>query len=72
MTTNFAARSKKRLKKQILEYIRTNVAKGHYPTFMEIEEKFHTNMRTHFSGILDAYEQAGIAYKRDPNPFLNY
>jgi hypothetical protein len=39
---------------------------------MEIEEKFHTNMRTHFSGILDAYEQAGIAYKRDPNPFLNY
>lgn len=72
MTTNFVARSKKCLKKQILRYIKANVAKGHYPTFMEIEEKFRTNMRTHFSGILDAYEQAGVVYKRDPNPFLKY
>ena len=72
MTTNFATRSKKSIKNQILRYIRTSVAKGHYPTFMEIEEKFRTNMRTHFSGILDAYEQAGVAYKRDPNPFLKY
>ena len=72
MTTNFAAKSKSPLKKQILEFIVTNVAKEHYPTFMEIEEKFHTNMRTHFLGILDAYEQAGVAYKRVPNPFLNY
>jgi len=72
MTTNITAKSKKSLKEEILEYIRAEVAKGHYPTFMEIEEKFRTNMRTHFSGIRDAYELAGIPYKREPNPFLKY
>jgi hypothetical protein len=72
MTTNIIAKSKKRLKEEILEYIRAEVAKGHYPTFMEIEEKFRTNMRTHFSGIRVAYDLAGIPYKREPNPFLKY
>ena len=72
MTTNIIAKSKKGLTEEILEYIRAEVAKGHYPTFMEIEEKFRTNMRTHFSGIRDAYELAGIPYKREPNPFLKY
>ena len=72
MTTNITAKSKKCLKDKILEYIRAEVAKGHYPTFMEIEEKFRTNMRTHFSGIRDAYELANIPYKREPNPFLKY
>lgn len=72
MTTNITVKSKKLLKEEILEYIRAEVAKGHYPTFMEIEEKFRTNMRTHFSGIRDAYELAGIPYKREPNPFLKY
>ena len=72
MTANITAKSKKCLKEEILEYIRTEAAKGHYPTFMEIEEKFRTNMRTHFSGIRDAYELAGIPYKREPNPFLKY
>jgi hypothetical protein len=72
MTTNITAKSKNGLKEEILEYIRAEVAKGHYPTFMEIEEKFRTNMRTHFSGIRDAYELADIPYKREPNPFLKY
>jgi hypothetical protein len=72
MTANITAKSKNGLKEEILEYIRAEVAKGHYPTFMEIEEKFRTNMRTHFSGIRDAYELAGIPYKREPNLFLKY
>jgi hypothetical protein len=72
MSPNFTTESKQQLKKQILEYIKTSSRTGHYPTFMEIEEKFRTNIRTHFSGILDACEQAGTAYKRDPNPFLKY
>jgi hypothetical protein len=72
MTANITTKSKKRLKEKILGYIRAEVANGHYPTFMEIEEKFRTNMRTHFSGIRDAYELAGIPYKREPNPFLKY
>lgn len=72
MTTNITAKSKNGLKEEILNYIRMEVANGYCPTYMGIEEKFHTNMRTHFSGIRDAYELAGVPYKREPNPFLNY
>ena len=72
MTTNITTKSKSLLKERILEYIRFEVAKGHYPTFMEIEEKFRTNMRTHFSSIREAYWLAGVPYKREPNPFLRY
>lgn len=72
MTTNTTTKSKKYLKDEILEYIRSEAAEGHYPTFMEIEEKFRTNMRTHFSSIREAYWLAGVAYKRELNPFLRY
>lgn len=72
MTTNITTKSKELLKESILEYIRSGAAKRHYPTFMEIEEKFHTNMRTHFSGIQEAYWLASVPYKREPNQFLKY
>jgi hypothetical protein len=72
MTTNITTKSKKLLKEEILEYIKLEAAKGHYPTFMGIEEKFRTNMRTHFSSIREAYWLAGVPYKREPNPFLRY
>lgn len=72
MTTNIATKSKEHLKQSILEYIKSEATKGHYPTFMEIEEKFHTNMRTHFSRIQEAYWLAHIPYKREPNQFLKY
>lgn len=65
MTTNITTKSKTHLKEEILEYIRVEVAKGHYPTVMEIEEKFRTNMRTHFSGIREAYWLANAPYKRE-------
>jgi len=72
MTTNITTKSKEQLKESILEYIRSEAAKRHYPTFMEIEEKFHTNMRTHFSGIQEAYWLANVPYKREPDQFLKY
>jgi len=72
MTTNITTKSKRDLKEEILEYIKLEAAKGHYPTFMEIEEKFRTNMRTHFSSIREAYWLAGVPYKREPDPFLRY
>jgi len=72
MTTNITTKSKRLLKKEIFEYIRLEAAKGHYPTFMEIEVKFRTNMRTHFSSIREAYWLADVPYKREPNPFIKY
>jgi len=72
MTTNITTKSKEHLKEKIVGYVRLETAKGHYPTFMEIEEKFRTNMRTHFSSIREAHWLAGVPYKREPNPFLRY
>jgi hypothetical protein len=72
MPTNITTKSKNYLKEEILGYIRSEAVKGHYPTFMEIEEKFRTNMRTHFLGIREAYWLANVPYKREPDPFLKY
>lgn len=62
-------RSRKELKEKILNYIRTKVKQGFYPTHDEINEKFHTNIE---GSIRKLYELVGVKYKRDPNPFLRY
>lgn len=72
MTTNIITKSKSRLREAILRYIQSEARKGRYPTYMEIEEKFHINIRTHFSGIREAYWLANVPYKREPNQFLKY
>ncbi|MDI6591984.1 MAG: hypothetical protein QME61_03575 [Patescibacteria group bacterium] len=58
-----------KLRKEIIGYIQSEVRKGHYPTRLEINEKFHTNIQC---SIRKLYELAGVEYKRDPNPFLRY
>ena len=58
--------------RRILEYVRSEVKRGYYPTYMELDEKFHTNIRDLFSGIREVYFLAGVKYKRDPNPFMKY
>ena len=62
-------RNRRELRKEIIEYIRSKTKKGHYPTRLEIENKFHTNLSC---SIKSLYEIAGAEYKRDPNPFLRY
>ena len=72
MAVNFPRKNKQQVKKEILEYIRLETAKGRYPTHSELEEKFRTNISTHFSGIREAYQLANVSYKRQPDPFLKY
>lgn len=55
--------------KEIIKYIRSQVKKKHYPTHLEINNKFHTSIRC---SIKKLYQLAGVEYKRDPNPFLRY
>jgi len=62
-------RDRKELKEEILNYIFLKVKQDSYPTHNEINEKFHTNVR---SSIRELYKLAGVEYKRDPNPFLRY
>jgi len=62
-------RDKKKLQQQIIEYVQLQVKKGYYPTYNEINEKFHTNIA---SSIRELYKLAEVEYKRDPNPFLRY
>ncbi len=60
-------------KRQIfIEYLQKEASIGHYPTYNELSELFHINLRTVFPSIIDAYHQAGVAYVRDPNPFIKY
>jgi SOS-response transcriptional repressor LexA len=62
-------RDRKKLQQEIIEYIRSQVKKGFYPTRNEISEKFHTNIN---GSIRELYNLAGVQYKREPNPFLRY
>jgi hypothetical protein len=62
-------RDRKELKEKILNYIQTKVKQGFYPTYDEINEKFRTNIQM---SVKELYRQAGVGYKRDPNPFLRY
>lgn len=62
-------RDREALKKEILNYIRSEIKKDSYPTHNEINEKFCTNIQV---SIKELYEQAGVEYRRDPNPFLRY
>ena len=58
---------------RILNYIRINSKRyKKYPTCLNIENKFHTNLRTYNLNIQKIYKLAGVEYKRDPNPFLRY
>jgi hypothetical protein len=60
---------RKGLLSKIIKYIRLEVKKGHYPTKLEIDTKFHINIR---GSIKELYKIAKVEYKRDPNPFLRY
>jgi len=63
ITPNITAESRRKLRKNLLRYIKSEAKKGLYPTHTELEKKFHTNIRTHFSGIEEAYRLANVPYK---------
>lgn len=65
-------RDRNKLREEIVEYIRLRGKNGHYPTYMELDEKFHTNIKGLFSGIKEIYSAAAVEYKREPNPFIKY
>ncbi len=55
--------------REIIRYIRSQVKRKHYPTHLEINNKFHTKIRC---SIKKLYKLGGVEYKRDPNQFLRY
>jgi len=65
-------RDKNKLREEIVKYVKLRGERGHYPTYMELDEKFHTNIKGLFSGIREVYSAAGVEYRREPNPFIKY
>ncbi|MBU4406562.1 MAG: restriction endonuclease, partial [Candidatus Altiarchaeota archaeon] len=68
----YRLRDKNKLRVGIIRYVKLRSDKGHYPTYMELDEKFHTNIKGLFSGIREVYSAAGVEYRREPNPFIKY
>ncbi|MBU0532886.1 restriction endonuclease [Candidatus Micrarchaeota archaeon] len=59
-------------RRKILSYVQAEASKGHYPTYDELAEHFHFNLRFLFPTIIGLYDEAGVPYNRDPNPFTKY
>ncbi len=50
------------LKEKILEYVRKEIAEGHYPSRREIEKLFRVRLFLLFDGIEDLYSKSGSRY----------
>lgn len=50
------------LKSELIEYLRQEVKKNHYPTRRELEQNFSLRLSELFYGIKDLYARAGIEY----------
>ena len=59
--------SKEEIKKQLINYLKEEVSKNHYPSRIEIEQKFHLRLSEFFNGIEDFYKSAGLQYKQVEN-----
>jgi len=53
------------LENGFIDYLKTEVSKGHYPTRRYLERKFKTSIAPMFKSIHDLYSQAGIDYKQE-------
>ncbi len=58
-------------RKKIIDYIKEESAKGHFPGLDEINEHFGIWIGTYFKNIRDAYKRAKINFrKKNLNPFI--
>jgi len=58
-------------RKRIIEYIRKEAQKGHFPGRHEIQEKFNIWFFTYFKSIKEAYKLAKIDFRKGiRNPFI--
>ncbi len=50
------------LKEKLVDYVKTEISKGHYPSRRELENKFRVRLSGLFDGIEDLYLKAGSKY----------
>jgi hypothetical protein len=53
----------KLLKEELLDYLKEEVKKQHFPSRREIERRFHLRLGELFSGINELYTRAGLKYE---------
>lgn len=66
------SRSKDHVKKLLLQYIKSEVRKGYYPSLHEIKNQFHIDVYQSFNGIEDVYKTVGLKYKRVENQDIKF
>lgn len=50
------------VRKRVVEYIRKEAKKGHYPIVKEIQRRSKINILVYFKNTFEAYEKAGVSY----------
>jgi len=59
--------SREEIKGLLINYLREEVSRNHFPSRKEIEQKFHLKIDGLFKGIEDLYRNAGLQYKQVEN-----
>jgi hypothetical protein len=59
--------SREEIKELLINYLREEVSRNHFPSRKEIEQKFHLRLDGLFKGIDDLYRSAGLQYKQVEN-----
>ncbi len=62
--------SRKRLKKELIYYIKKEYKKGHIPSRREIQNRFHLRLDNFFKNIDELYKFAKLKYKLNANQNL--
>lgn len=66
MNLNLKYQKREIKRNKLIEYVRHEVRKGHYPTRRFLENEFHTRLDfASFNSISDLYSKAGINYKQE-------
>src|SRR3989344_1199681 len=65
-------RSKEEIKKLLINEIKLETTKGHFPTVRELQNKFGIRLYNFKQNIKELYVEAGIAYKLNINQQLKY
>lgn len=52
---------KKEMRQKIVDYVKTESKKGHFPTWRDIQDKFRINILHYFTGIREIYAMSGVA-----------
>ncbi len=57
-------KSKNLVKKRLLNFVKDEISKGRYPGRIELEKRFHIDIRSYFPfAIREVYESVGVDYK---------